>query len=330
MSTTILSVRDGMVLGAALSNLEIEFIDGVNGKDVPDKALPLGLEQKRLPDAVVGSWRAHLNAIQENLTTALILEDDADWDVRIRDQLRDFALSSTTLTQPLVGASGTGTKYADQSFPRPLKDSPATVQELSFGKLPATTAPKTSPYGDNWDVIWAGHCGMHFPFAHGEIIPKGRVVQTDQIVPQKQHLWTLSEPDDLKEQYPDHTRVVHHVQDGICSLAYAVTQKGARQLLYELGLKDANAAFDVQLRWFCEGTGRPTRGRHHCLTMQPPLFGIHLSAGAKSANSDISDHGEGYQEEATKVVRWSVRMNAEALIEDRTDFVDQWPDVVEE
>ncbi|RYP54919.1 hypothetical protein DL768_000483 [Monosporascus sp. mg162] len=244
MSTVLLSVRDEMVLGAALSNLEIELIDGVNGKDVPDKALPLGPEQKRLPDAVVGSWRAHMNATQE-----------------------------------------------------PLEESPATVQELSLGRWPATTAPKTSPYGDDWDVIWAGHRGMHFPFAHSGIVPKGRVVQTDQTVLQKQHLWTLSEPDDLKEQYPDHTRVVHHVQDGICSLAYAVTQKGARQLLYELDLEGANAAFDIKLRWFCGGMGH---------------------------------HGEGYQEEATKAVRWSARVNAEALMEGKTVFVEQWPDAVEE
>lgn len=267
--------------------------------------------------------------VRRNLSTALIFEDDVDWDVRIRDQLRDFALSSTALTQPLAGTAGADAKYVDETFPRPSGDSSSRAQELVFGEFPAIAAPKTSPYGDNWDVIWAGHCGMHFPFADGKIIPKGRVVQTDRTVPEKQHLWTLSDPDDLREQYPDHTRVVHHVQDGICSLAYAVTQKGARKLLYELGLKEANAAFDIQLRWFCEGTGRPTRGRHHCLTMQPPLFGIHLAAGAKSGNSDISDHGEGYQKEGTKVVRWSVRMNAEALMEGRTDFADQWPDSVE-
>ncbi len=57
--------RDGITLAAALSDLEIEFIDGVEGKNVPDKALPSASGLERLPDAVVGSWRAHLNAIQE-------------------------------------------------------------------------------------------------------------------------------------------------------------------------------------------------------------------------------------------------------------------------
>lgn len=58
-----------MVLGSALSNLEIEFIDGVQGKDVPDKALPSGPDQERMPDPVVGSWRALMNAVQESVNS---------------------------------------------------------------------------------------------------------------------------------------------------------------------------------------------------------------------------------------------------------------------
>lgn len=57
--------RDGMVLQAALSDMEIEFIDGVLGKDVPDKAVPMAKGRERLPDASIGSWRAHMNAIRE-------------------------------------------------------------------------------------------------------------------------------------------------------------------------------------------------------------------------------------------------------------------------
>jgi hypothetical protein len=56
-----------MVLAAASSNIDIEFIDGVNGADVVDKAIPKTPDhQSRLSDAVLGSWRAHINAIQES------------------------------------------------------------------------------------------------------------------------------------------------------------------------------------------------------------------------------------------------------------------------
>ncbi|KAI0436168.1 hypothetical protein F4803DRAFT_567089 [Xylaria telfairii] len=268
--------RDGMSLAAALSNIEFE-------------------------------------AVRRNLTSALILEDDVDWDVRLRDQLHDFALSSHGLTQPLAG-TGRPT-YADSTYPNPADTSPSSPPDLAFNNLPVTMAPRDSPYGDEWDVLWLGHCGMHFPFSNSRSIPKGRVVQSDQTVPQQHRLWTVSDSNDLKEQYPNHTRVTHHVQEGICSLGYAVNRRSAQKLIHEVGLKRVNTAFDIMLRWFCEGTGDPNRGYHNCLTTQPSLFQIHLVAGPKKHNSDIADHGAGDQEEKTEVLRWSVKMNTESLLD---------------
>jgi hypothetical protein len=336
-----------MVLSAALSNIEVEYVDGVIGKDVLDKAIPATPGHNRMPDPVIGCWRAHMDAIEEfvsptnliswayselvfrrivrrNISSALILEDDADWDVRIKEQLRHFALCSRALTQPLSEAS-LQLSYADSTYPSPSDPSAVPASDISFDNLPTTIPPKSSPYGDHWDFIWVGHCGMHFPFRPGKNIPKGRVIQIDHTVPQQQHLRTLSSPDDLKVQYPNHTRAVHHVQDGVCSLGYAITQATARQLLYSIGLNDVNTAYDILLRQFCEGTGG--RKYHNCLTMQPSLFQHHRPAGSKNAESDISDHGEGFREVAvTDVVRWSTRMNWEVLLDGRTDFVDQWPD----
>ena len=168
---------------------------------------------------------------------------------------------------------------------------------------------------------------MRFPHLHdNKLIPKGHVSWLDPTVPQQQYLWTVTAPDELKEQYPNHTRVVHHIQEAACSLGYAITQKAARQLLYEIGLKNFNAAFDILLRWFCEGA--EGRKHHTCLAMQPSLFQHHRPAGPKSAESDISDHGEGYRGAPhTNVLRWSVRMNAETMMDGENNFVDQWPDV---
>ena len=134
------------------------------------------------------------------------------------------------------------------------------------------------------------------------------MIQIDHTAPQQQHLWTLSSPDHLKVQYLNHARAVHHVQNGICSLRYAITQTTARQLLYSIGLNDVNTPYDTLLRHFCGGTGG--RKYHNCLTMQPSLFQHHRLAGSKNAESDMSDHGEGFREVAvTNVVRWSTRMN---------------------
>ncbi|KAI0014950.1 hypothetical protein F4780DRAFT_766207 [Xylariomycetidae sp. FL0641] len=318
--------RDAIVLAASLSNIEFEFIDGVDGATIPDQAIPKSEPYTRMLDASIGSWRAHMNAIQEvvrqDLTSALILEDDLDWDVNIREQLRSFAYSTRALTQPPSSRFG---RHADPTY-RTSQGTPGRVTEIQYHRLPPTKTPQTSPYGDYWDVLWPGHCGMNFPFSDNTIIPKGRVVQTDHTVPQQQYLWTVGDIKDLKDQYPNHTRVAHHVQMGICSLGYGVTRNSARKLLLELGLKPVNHAFDLLLRDFCEGRGDPNRGYHTCLTSQPSLFSPHLSTGPAKANSDISDHGDGWQTARTEQIRWSVMMNAAALLEGKKP-VDQYPDM---
>lgn len=265
--------------------------------------------------------------MQRNLSSALILEDDTDWDIRIREQLYDFARSARALTQPLRGRPGS---YADPTFPKPSpssSDSPESAPEISFDNLPATIPPLTSPYGDSWDLLWVGHCGMHFPFADNPRVPKGRVIRlNDETVAPRKNLWTFNIPFTLTERYPEHTRAYHHVQEGVCALGYAVTQRGARKLLYEVGLKDVSAGYDLLLRYFCEGVHGRAEGRR-CLTTQPALFHHHRQAGPVSAMSDNEDHGDGFRDSAmTDMVRWSVRLNAEALMEGRTDFVDQYPD----
>ncbi|KAK3186261.1 hypothetical protein K4F52_005025 [Lecanicillium sp. MT-2017a] len=313
-----------MTLQASLSNIEIEFIDGVLGEDVSDKAIPTDGEHERLGDASIGSWRAHLNAVREivsrNLSSALIFEDDVDWDIRIRDQLQDFARSSRALIQPLADHSGS---YADPTYPEAPADTETGPTEFKLDYLRPTTNPTLSPYGDDWDVLWLGHCGMHFPFAKNAI-PKGRVVhENDDTVAEKKHLWTFNKPFTLKEDYAEHTRVVHHSQEGVCSLGYAVSQRGARRLLHEVALKDMSDAYDILLRFFCEGTHG--RRRATCLTTQPALFHHHRPVGPNSAASDIGNHGEGFHATAsTDMLRWSVRLNAEALLDGRTDYVDQF------
>lgn len=263
--------------------------------------------------------------VRRNLSSALILEDDVAWDIRIRQQLRDFARSTNTLTQPILAATNS---YADPTYPKPSDESPEAVPDIPFHDLPATVPPKFSAYGDGWDVLWIGHCGMHFPFPKQRLIPKGRVIHNDDVtVAEKRHLWTFNIPFTLKEQYPDHTRAVHHVQEGVCTLGYAVTQRAARQILHEIALGGVTDAFDIALRLFCEGA--QGHRYHNCLTLQPALFHHHRPAGPNRALSDIGDHGDDFRETAsTDMVRWSVRMNADALLEGRTDFWDGYPDTI--
>lgn len=67
-----------MTLAAAMSGLDIEFIDGVLGGDIDPKTLHLVGEGKDLRASELGIWRAHLNVYREivrrNITSALIME----------------------------------------------------------------------------------------------------------------------------------------------------------------------------------------------------------------------------------------------------------------
>jgi hypothetical protein len=170
---------------------------------------------------------------------------------------------------------------------------------------------------------------MHFPFPQSKTVPKARVIRVaDETVAPKKNLWTINIPFTLKEKYPAHTRAYHHVQEGVCTLGYALSRRGARRLLREVALREVGAPYDLLLRAYCEGDRGRAPGRQ-CLTTQPSLFHHHRAAGPVSAMSDISDHGRNgeFRETAmTDMVRWSVRLNADALMEGRTDFVDQYPD----
>jgi hypothetical protein len=260
--------------------------------------------------------------VRRNLSTALILEDDSDWDIRLRQQLHEFALSTRALIQPLAGSH----EYADPTFPKPSQDSPNSIPDLSFDNLPATRLPTSSPYGDGWDMLWIGHCGMHFPFPDNKAISKARVIHMDDAtVAPKRNLWTFNKPFTLKETYPEHTRATHHVQEGVCSLGYAISRQGARKMLQNVALMPPTEGYDLLMRFFCEGVNG--RSKNTCIATQPALFHHHRVAGPNSAASDIGNHGDGYRKDSqTDMVRWSVRMNAEKLLNGDTNYTDQYPD----
>lgn len=318
-----------MSLAAAASGLRVEYVDGVKGDEMSDKAIPAGQSEVNLNSGALGSWRAHLNAIlrvvELNLTSALILEDDVDWDIRLKHQLRDFASAANALTQPLLANSG---GYADPTYMGP-KASLVQGEDMTLDKLPPTVLPRASPYGDEWDVLWLGHCGMNFPTNPGfPKHPKGRVIHKDDVtVPETHYLRSLIIPADLKEVYPSHTRVVHHAAEGVCTLGYAVTQAAARRLLYSVGIKQLNSAFDIMLREYCDGTS--SRRYHRCLSVQPELFNHHRPVtGSRASFSEISNHGDSANEKAyTENIRWSVKVNFDKLVHGEEDYIDQYPDI---
>ena len=231
--------------------------------------------------------------VHNNYTSALIIEDDVDWDVRLKSLLKDFALSSNALAQHTESAL------------------------IYFDSIPLTSSPAVSPYGDDWDLLWLGHCGMHLP-ATGIVIHNN-----DPSVPEPQYLhsWNENERTPL-ERYPAHTRVVMRESTvPVCSLGYALSQRGARKLLYTVGLQKFDAPFDVMLRSWCQDASVI------CPGVIPQLFDHYRRQGPKKLDSDISKPAEGYRDKAlTLNIRWSVRLNVEKILRGETDYDDQYPD----
>jgi len=167
--------------------------------------------------------------------------------------------------------------YADPSFPWPeIEGNHGQTTEFLHDDLPKTIPPTLSPYGDNWDMLWVGHCIMGFIDDTDVWVPHGRVVHyNDSSVPESQYLTYQLGNNNLRGRFPHHTRVVHHVGAGLCSTGYAITQQGAQRLLKRVGLENANLPYDLLLREFCNGN----RGHQTCLTVQPQLFEQHRRIG---------------------------------------------------
>jgi hypothetical protein len=64
--------RDAMLVAATVSDIQLDWIDGVNGEQVSDRALPADTNRDVLGNGNVGSWRAHLNALSASVPLGLL------------------------------------------------------------------------------------------------------------------------------------------------------------------------------------------------------------------------------------------------------------------
>ncbi|GAW11049.1 hypothetical protein ANO14919_003880 [Xylariales sp. No.14919] len=273
--------RDALALTGALTGFHVEFMDGVKGESVPDKAMPIGVEREALMNTNLGSWRGHMNAIrrivEEDLESALIMEDDMDWDIRLKGQLKQVAEGARTL-------------------------------------MP-TSARSSSPYGNGWDVIWMGHCGEIFP----EVLPEnlGKPEHPKYIIYDDETVPPLSKVSGLVNfrEYPEFTRFVHVAGGPICSFAYALSQSGARKVLMGLSVDRLGGAFDNALADFCrDGASGNLNGlQAKCISVTPPIFFHHRAKGRITKDSDIQKiEGDDLpirEKGTTENIVWSARNN---------------------
>ncbi|KAJ4371566.1 hypothetical protein N0V83_004785 [Neocucurbitaria cava] len=133
---------------------------------------------------------------------------------------------------------------------------PIELAKRSTALLPTSNKLAASkPYGRDWDILWLGHCGTSLP-QHNSSSPStpnsvsSRLMLLDDPTvpdPSKLRPSHTAPLDSISSIYPPHTRVYHRTQNTLCTLAYAVTQRGARKILYEHGLRNFDKGYDFAL-----------------------------------------------------------------------------------
>lgn len=251
--------------------------------------------------------------VEENIPSALILEDDADWDVRLKDQL--VAISRGT--RILLNMADKEDAFTANLTP--------TQRQLDV---------INSPYGDGWDILWLGHCGETFPEripGHHEIYDLSSTrytyyaMENDETLPTESESWISG---DLQRHRG--TRWVHFSGGPTCSQAYALSQSGARKILLALSvggtlIEQLDNAISHLCRdhtpWDSPGDTMGPPGypgaNMRCLSVNPAVFSQHKPRGRKSAESDIEtvEDGDGLREEGESPnLVWSARLNAQNLM----------------
>ena len=218
--------------------------------------------------------------IHENITSALIMESDVDWDMRIKDSM--------------VGL-GEGVKaIADWPFD-PAQSSKDPKHPRNFEKELQTE----SPYGDKWDLVWMGHCGSS---ADGN----GRIYAWDDIgAPDEEHAWSYAERPGEGHRPPG-TRIVFQMRKTVCTTAYMMSNRGAHK--FEKIFREANSPIDLKIWSDCEHN--PTLS---CLGVWPQI----ISMAESKTNIKHTEGGQAFGHEVTeeKVVagngiQISARINA--------------------
>ncbi|GAB7362866.1 hypothetical protein MBLNU230_g3168t1 [Neophaeotheca triangularis] len=222
----------------------------------------------------VKAWLSHhlvLRAFLESgLETALIFEDDVDWDIRLR-----------TLSIPLA-----------QKAARSL----ATTSHL----LDKSKYPWGTPTID-WDLLYLGHCGDYLnPLAEGvgvghhhpnNLTSIPHALFPDPSLPDRTDLHPFTASLLTALDVPPHNRVLHKSRFPLCSFGYAITRRTAQALLTTVAPPHEDPsigliAYDAAILSGCRDAVLPK-----CFTLQPELF-HHMEGESMIAGVEVASGHE--------------------------------------
>ena len=272
--------HDAWALSASLTGFDFQIVDGVDSASISDKSLPYTMSQA---PKVVACWRAHMNVLQDivnrGVSSTLVFEDDADWDVTLKSQLVQLARGSQWLLSANSSGSATSSSTVD------------------------------SPYGRGWDFLWIGHCGA----TPAPSDPRRFVIPHDPTVEptgtrNNVYAWESANPSDSQ------TRVVAPLRDAICTAGYAISLEGAKKVLYHMSM----VPYDAPVDWGYSDMCRDQKSGFICVGSFPQLIGNHRPAGDSSKYSDIETIEGTFHEAHSNGLVYSTRMNVDRLLQGET------------
>jgi hypothetical protein len=241
--------RNNLIQSANVSELHFTIPTQPAWSDDQISAFRGHNDQSTITTGSVRAWLSHNLVLTEflksGLETALILEDDVDWDIRLRTQQVPLAAMAARALLP------------------PASDN------YYWG------------HPDDWELFYLGHCGDYFttmdePVGVGVVHPNNltdlpHVIYPDPTLPRRtdMHPFTASLFDAF--DVPERSRIVHKSVSPLCTFGYAVTRTSARRLVEEYAPVTGNRgnidhAYDVAILTACRDKGL------RCFTVNPELM----------------------------------------------------------
>ncbi|KAK9469416.1 hypothetical protein V1512DRAFT_256199 [Lipomyces arxii] len=302
--------QDAIALISSLCGMKVShMVPGVRFHDINEKAYPggdaLSWLVKPKSQQYLGSWRSHMNAfkyiVENRIESALLIEDDVDWDINIKHQLR--ALSQALRSSPIRA--------------------PLSPDEAA-----------RAPYGLDWDII-------HFGPSKANMAPQPRdKVYTAYNDPYRastavannacSHPWFCWSRIMSSTGLNETERVIFPTFETVGLSAIAISYRGAQKLLYQLSFKELTNTLDLSMAKLVQ------QGQLRGWTVIPPLMSEFKTRG--QADSDLkslvgSKRGRGNLQGKSAGVAHSARKALTEQLENGDYWVEEkkvWQKIIDD
>jgi len=242
--------RDGLIQSANVTELEFTIPSLPDWTDRQVKDFRDDSEKSVIKNGSIKAWLSHnvilWDFLKSGKETALIMEDDVDWDIRLR-----------TTQVPSTAAA--------------LRSILPPAEERYYWGHP-----------DDWELLYLGHCGDYFTTVDGGQVGVGvmhpedlfkipHAMFMDPTLPLRTDIHPFTASLLTALDIPEKTRLIHKSKWPLCTFGYAVTRASAKRIVEELAPpKEIKGkwinAFDIAILEACRDKGL------RCYSVNPELF----------------------------------------------------------